>query len=182
MTRVAPIGVAALTVVMHVDRPRLLHTPRVRLRAHHRRGEMAADEMSHAAFVRAWMNAGASDVEPEVRLALFERALASLWQRAVRTLGAVTLGAIADRVLYDVSAEFPLVSAIAVDATGFRVESLRERGELEGLDGAMERTLIDLLTVIGNLTADILTPGLHAALSSVSLDATAANDGGGSKT
>lgn len=106
----------------------------------------------------------------EARIALFERALAALWRRAHRTLGEVTLGAIAERVLHTVSKRYPVLAAIDADASGFRFDALREQNELEGLDEAIELTLVQLLTVIGNLTADILTPGLHAALSGVSLE------------
>lgn len=142
--------------------------------------DMPEDETSHSACVRAWMEGAASGLSREDALVLFERALSALWQRAHRTLGEVTLSAIVDRVLHDVSAEFPLIAGLEVGPSGFRVDKLQNR-DLDVLDGAMRRTLVELLTVIGNLTADILTPGLHAALSSVSLPGGARGETGGSK-
>lgn len=142
---------------------------------------MSEDETNHTNFVRGWMQATAAALPPEQRLVLFERALSALWQRAYRTLGEVTLGAIVSRVLHDVAQDFPLVSALQVGPGGFRVHE-RTSGDLDHLDDAIERTLIELLTVIGNLTADILTPGLHAALSSVSLADGPDTETGGSKS
>lgn len=116
----------------------------------------------------------------EARLALFERALAAVWARAQRTLGEVTLGAIAERVLHTVSKRYLVLSALDADASGFRFDRLRGQEELIDLDEAIELMLVQLLTVIGNLTADILTPGLHAALSGVARDETAKNPASGS--
>ncbi len=141
---------------------------------------MSEDETSHSTCVRAWMQATTAKLTPEQRLALFERALTALWGRAYRTLGEVTLRAIVDRVLHDVAEDYPLVSALDVGPSGFRIDELAS-GEPDELDGAIERTLTELLTVIGNLTADILTPGLHAALSNVSLADGSTAETGGSK-
>ena len=141
---------------------------------------MPDDETSHAACVRAWREDNARDLSPEAKRALFERALRAIWQRAHRTLGEVTLGAIVDRVLHDVREEFPLMSAVEVDAAGVRLGDLQQHEQLERLDDAMDRTLVGLLTLIGNLTADILTPGLHAALRAVSPRDTADTETGGS--
>ncbi len=140
---------------------------------------MSEDETSHTICVRAWMRASAAGLPPEQLLALFERALTALWQRASRTLGEVTLGAIFDRVLHDVAEDHPVVSALEVGPSGVRFGALA-KGGLDDLHGAIERTLVELLTVIGNLTADILTPGLHAALSSVSRADGSGGETGGS--
>ena len=128
------------------------------------------DDTSHAAAVHAWMEGAAQGLSPEDKLVLFERALRAIWQRAHRTLGEVTLGAIVARILYDMAEEFPLIATLEIDAAGVLIGEIEDRALLDGLDDAMRRTLVALLTVIGNLTAEILTPGLHAALASVSLD------------
>lgn len=127
------------------------------------------------------MRATAASLPREQRLALFERALSALWGRTYRTLGEVTLSAIVDRVLHDVAEDHPLVSALEMVPGGFRVGELAS-GDLDNLDEAIEVTLTELLTVIGNLTADILTPGLHATLSSVSLADGSTAETGGSKS
>lgn len=142
--------------------------------------DMSEEETSHTACVREWMGAAAAGLSPEAKLALFERALGALWERAQRTLGEVTLGAIVDRVLHDVRAESPRMPALVVSSEGVRLGELRVQGDLDGLDDAMRRTLVALLTVIGNLTAEILTPGLHAALSAVSLPEGSDTETGGS--
>ena len=131
---------------------------------------MTDDGKQHAACVRDWIDGAARDLPPAQRLALFERGLSAVWARARRTLGDVTLGAITERVLHDVSEAVPLASAIEPGEAGISLEKLRDRPDLERLDEAVERTLVALMTLIGNLTAEILTPALHAALAKVSLE------------
>jgi hypothetical protein len=96
-----------------------------------------------------------------------------MWSRAELPLGEVALAAIADRVLCTASERFPLLSPISVDATAVRFEALREHAdELDGraLAAGIQFLLVEFLTVVGHLTAEVLTPGLHARLSAVKLD------------
>ncbi len=133
-----------------------------------------ADESDpHRARVTVWIGGAARDATPTQLLALFERAIGAIWGRARVTLGDVTLTAIVDRVLYTTAARFPVLGVLAVEGTGVRFDELRARiddldtGELvQGIQFAM----VELLTVLGHLTADILTPALHSELSRVTLD------------
>lgn len=126
------------------------------------------DAASHAAHVDAWLRRSAKGLPPLALLQFFELAFAALWSRAETALGEVTLTAIADRVLHDASERFPLLSSIEVDPTsGLRCQALRAQlGSTRDaqLRGALRDVLVTFLTVLGNLTAEILTPDLHAEL------------------
>jgi hypothetical protein len=131
------------------------------------------DEGRHAACVDAWLTRSAAASSPDALLRLFEAALAALWIRTKTTLGEVTLAAIAERVLHNASEKFPLLWSLKVEpAGGIQCRELRERiGSVQPneLREAVRFVLVELLTVLGNLTAEILTPELHAEIYSVSL-------------
>lgn len=130
---------------------------------------MQSDEPNHhLAHVKAWMKS-TTGLPRERQVELFERALEALWQRAHRTLGEVTLTAIVDRVLYTASEHYPPVASLKVERTGIQFEAFRERESLldDNLLDAIRLVLVELLTVLGNLTGEILTPALHAELSKI---------------
>jgi hypothetical protein len=132
------------------------------------------DPSQHAADVDSWIERLPPNAAPEQMVSAFEQGFAALWRRAQRTLGEVTVSAIVDRVLHDVSAQIPLLAALKVENDiGVQFGELRRRlrpEDVEQLRKGMRSTLVQLLTVMGNLTADILTPALHVELSSVRVE------------
>jgi hypothetical protein len=131
------------------------------------------DASSHAAQVDDWLNRSAKGRSPEALLQLFETAVGALWARTTTTLGEVTLTAIAERVLYNASEKFPFFSSLLVEpAAGIQFRELRARitsVSAPELQAAVRFVLVEFLTVLGNLTAEILTPELHSELSHVAL-------------
>jgi hypothetical protein len=131
------------------------------------------DEGQHAACVDAWLERSATGLSSEPLLRLFEAALGALWIRTKTTLGEVTLTAIAERVLHNASEKYSLLWSLKVEPTGgIQCRELRERigsVQLPELSEAIRYVLVELLTVLGNLTAEILTPELHLELYSVVL-------------
>lgn len=140
---------------------------------------MLPDEGNHAACVDAWLVRAPAELGPAALLDLLDRGLDAVWQRANATLGDVTLTAIADRVLYTAAETHPLVAAIKVGPAGFRFDDLRAERHLRAADvrEVARVVLTELLTVLGNLTAEILTTSLHAELERVGPDG-ARHDGG----
>jgi hypothetical protein len=131
------------------------------------------DEGQHGVCVDTWIERSAENLPPERLLQLFDAAFFALWARTRITLGEVTLTAIADRVLYNASEKFPFFSSLEVDPTaGIQCRELGERiGSIQSpelIDG-LRFILVELLTVLGSLTAETLTPELHSALSQVAL-------------
>jgi hypothetical protein len=130
------------------------------------------DEPSHTAAVDAWL-ARSLDRDPSIEsVALFRAALEAVCGRAVTTLGTVTLTAIAERVLYTATARHGFLSAANPRPNGDArwkqqlIERLSTVPRAELIAG-LRFALIELLTVVGRLTAEILTSELHAALAGV---------------
>lgn len=130
--------------------------------------DMDVDESQHAVCVNAWMARASNGLSPAELLRAFEDGFAALWRRAQKTLGDVTLVAIGDRVLHTMAERSPAFSALKLEATGLRLDEFRERAKglpnAELADG-IRGFLVEFLTVLGNLTAEVLTPALHSELS-----------------
>jgi hypothetical protein len=127
----------------------------------------------HQARVAAWMSQVANGLPSAELLQLLRRAFEVLWWRARFTLGDVTLAAIVDRVLHTASAQFPVLAPLKVEAAGIRFDELDQRIDAtreDELAEGMSFALAEFLTVLGHLTAELLTPALHDALSKVNLD------------
>ena len=125
-------------------------------------------EGNHQACVDAWCEAQAQALSTAQLLPRFDSALAAVWQRAHRTLGDVTLMAIVERVLHDAAQRAPIFGALTVEANGFCCDTLRLQAETADpgeLREGMRFVLVEYLTVLGSLTADVLTQALHSELS-----------------
>jgi hypothetical protein len=131
------------------------------------------DEGQHGTCVDSWLERSAKDLPPPVLWRLFSDAFGVLWTRTETTLGEVTLTAIAERVLHSAAEKFPFLSALRGEANG-RIQFRELDVAMLSVDAVelgrgIRFVLTEFLTVLGNLTAEILTPELHAALSSVAL-------------
>jgi len=134
------------------------------------------DELTHAAAVDAWIAQVIDDADHAEVVDLFRAAIEVLWGRTVTTLGSVTLIAIAERVLSTATRRYGFLSAVNPRPNGDArwKQQVRDRLAMvprpELIDG-LRFAFVELLTVIGRLTAEILSPELHAAL----LEVTASN-------
>lgn len=134
----------------------------------------------HSACVDAWMERAAAGLPSERLLQAFEQAFGALWRRAHVTLGEVTLYAIVDRVLYNTAERYPILSWLRVESTGLRCEELHEHAGGLPRDQLVEGVrfvLMEFITVLGSLTAEILTPALHAELSKMGREAAGPAEG-----
>jgi hypothetical protein len=125
-------------------------------------------ESDHRRCVQLWTQRWPQDWTAPRRVAAFEQAFGALFWRAHQTLGAVTVVAISARVLAAAAERYPELAGAAVGGRGLQAERLRHG--LPALDEAqlLERihfVLVEFLTVVGTVTAEILTPALHAELS-----------------
>jgi hypothetical protein len=142
------------------------------------------DGEKHRATVDAWLQRAGDDAGADRLLQIFEEGFAAMWRRAHRTLGEVTLTAIADRVLCTAAERFPILSAVRIDRTGLQYAELRARADAldrAQLRAAIRSALVEFLSVLGVLTAEILTPALHAELARLAPEkpVRAAADAGG---
>ena len=129
-----------------------------------------SDAVDHSHYVDTWMERAGKDLSQGQLLKLFQQATTALWNRAHLTLGAVTLTAIMDRVLYNASEKFPPFGLLKMEAHGIDCQELLKRGEVYNdrkLREGIRFVVLELLVVIGNLTGELLTPALHSELSKV---------------
>jgi hypothetical protein len=78
--------------------------------------------------------------------------------------------AIVERVLHDGTERFPHLAALKTETSGVNCGELRQAArnlDMTLLDESLSFLVIDLLRVLGTLTGEILTPGLHAELRKV---------------
>ena len=116
------------------------------------------------------LRAGMSDLPAPKLVPAFEEACGALWQRALVPLGEVTMAALFERVLSTAAEQFPFLASVEVHAGGLGAEALRVQAATlppAQMVLAARFVLLELLTVVGSLTAEILTPALHAALAKV---------------
>jgi len=143
------------------------------------------NENHHTAFVDAWTASAARDLPVAKLVDLFDRAFAALWERSYLTLGEITLRAIVNRVLRSGREAFPWLHSIKVEPNGVSFKGLREDSvPLENANhaAALRFLLVELLTVLGNLTGEILTPELHDELSRVAHERRPEGGGGSRRT
>jgi hypothetical protein len=139
---------------------------------------MASDD-AHAALVNAWLERAGKERPPEELVELCSDGLAALWRRAHQTLGDVTLTAIVDRVLFTATEQFPFLSSLTLEEGGMRCDALREHArdvDREQLLDGIRFILVELLTLLGTLTGEILSAPLHAELWMVRADETDPDD------
>jgi hypothetical protein len=129
-----------------------------------------AETHDHLEVVDQWMDQTANGLSSVQLLRLFEQAMSALCQRAYLTLGDVTLTAIVDRVLYNAAKKFPSFESLDQGTRGVNCQRLLGRSPSEyetDLPEGIRFVLVEFLVVVGNLTAEVLTPALHAELSKV---------------
>ena len=125
---------------------------------------------AHTQRVNIWMKQAAKGLTPEQLVQLFEQAMGALWRRAHLTLGEVTLAAIVDRILHNAAEQVPLLEGLEVNAGGINCRPLLEAANSENkaqLAEGIRFVLVEFFVVIGNLTAEVLSPALHSELSKV---------------
>jgi hypothetical protein len=124
---------------------------------------------THEICVDSWLTRAAR-VERAEPLRLLERAMGPLWKRASSTLGSVTLAAIARRVRMTTVAHHPTLAGLDVSEKGVSLGGIPTTDDTrEDVQAGVREFLVQFLTIIGSLTAEILTPALHATLASADI-------------
>ena len=121
----------------------------------------------HRELVERWISQNFENLAPDQQTELFENAFEVIIQRTLKTLSSVTLQVVLDRVLYQGREKFPLLADIKIEAAAFKFEPLTRNLKsynFETVFEALSYLLVELLGVIGTLTADILTEPLHKEL------------------
>lgn len=126
----------------------------------------------HLQLVDSWEKNNANGLSADKQAQLFGKAVHAVEQRTLLTLSSATLMVILDRVLKQSKKKYPMLSDIKIEAKGMNFDPLinsKEHKSEDLLEG-LRYLLVELLGVLGSITADILTPPLHRELFKVTGD------------
>ncbi len=124
----------------------------------------------HVLCVKNWEDKNAKDLGEGPHVQLFIRALDSIQNVARITLSRVTLKVIIDRVLHQSKAIYPMLGDVKIKDESLNFNDLlaqMDQYDPDLLIPALRHLLIELLSILGRITADILTGPLHKELLSV---------------
>lgn len=125
----------------------------------------------HTRQVDAWIERNTGGLSPERLVALFIVALETLWKRASVTLSEVTLSPIFDRAVTMSQGKYPLLAGLKIDSPEISAGGLGTHAQgwkPEEIIVAFRHLMIELLQLLGRLTADILTKALYEELNRIS--------------
>lgn len=134
---------------------------------------------SHIAVVDAWLEKNAKNSSPEELIHLFEKATHAVCERALVTLSGITLEVVLDRVLHQSKEDFPYLAEVRAETIKVNFSGLLAKIDScksDALLAALRHLLVELLTVLGNITAEVLTAPLHRELLKVKRERNGSQD------
>lgn len=120
----------------------------------------------HLKQVEAWELKNAESVSASERPRLYAKAIQAIERRSLATLSHVTVLVVVDRAICETIELFPVLSRIKATTKGLDFSALLSDPDenRDELANAFRELLIELLNVLGNITADVLTIPLHKEL------------------
>ncbi|MGZ3796448.1 MAG: hypothetical protein ACXWRE_07645 [Pseudobdellovibrionaceae bacterium] len=127
---------------------------------------------AHAKQVDLWASRNVKNLSAKERPQLYAKAIQAIERRSLNTLSSVTVLVIVDRAIHETKEIFPLLTQIKSEAKGIDFSALFDKPDTnyEELECALRALLIELLSVLGNITADVLTVPLHKELMDVTIE------------
>ncbi len=125
---------------------------------------------THAEQVRVWEEKNCTGLRSEQIAQLYARAVQAIENRSLVTLSSVTVKVVVDRALYESQGKFPVLAAVNIEGDRLNLTPLIEKcagQDLEELRKALRFLLTEVLSVLGNITADVLTAPLYKKLAGV---------------
>ena len=124
----------------------------------------------HTKVVSAWEEKNTKALTSEQLVQVFGSAIRAIEQRCLITLSSITVKVVVDRVLHESTEKFSILSKVSIESAGLDFSALLKMGvdeKTEELRKALHYLVVELLAVLGNITANILTVSLHKELMSV---------------
>ena len=118
----------------------------------------------HSDLIEDWEKKNTEGLSADQHVRLLEKAIRAIELRAGITLSVVTLTLILDRVLHESHEKYSLLSEASIQTNSLNFEKLHHLYKPEDLFVPLRYLLVELLTVLGRITADILTTPLHKEL------------------
>jgi hypothetical protein len=125
---------------------------------------------THRNFISDWERQTADGLTPLEHLHLLERAIHAIEARSSKTISVITQKVILDRVLHQGIEYYPFLEAVTIDGSifNFRALTSQKNHPTHEIIEALRFLLVELLTVLGRITADILTGPLHREILGIS--------------
>lgn len=132
---------------------------------------MSIDQSNaHKDFVNLWEEKNVQGLRAEQIIKIYGSAILAVERRCLDTLSSVTVQVVLDRVLHEGLVKFPLLSNVTIEPMGLNLSGLNQNNgnfKLEEISDALRYLLVEFLTVIGNITSEVLTVPLHKELMEV---------------
>ncbi len=125
---------------------------------------------AHRDIVILWEEKNIKDLGTDQAIQVFGNALQTIERRCLITLSSVTVQVVLDRIIHQGIEKFPLLVEVTLESTGLNFSSIHQKKEhynAHEINNAFRYLLIELLTVIGNITSEVLTAPLHKELMEV---------------
>jgi len=128
---------------------------------------------THKELVNLWEEKNTKDLRDEQLIQVYGGAFQALESWCLATLSRVTINVVIDRVLHLGSEKFPILSLITIEPSGLSLKGLIQNiknYKTEEIREAFSYLLVEFLTVIGNITSNVLTASLHKELMEVTTE------------
>lgn len=125
-----------------------------------------------AKYIDAWLEQAAKGLPSEGLAFVFGETLKALSKRASLTLNKNTLMAIFKRVVYQCSEKYPLLSVLKIESSGILSDQFSiqfSQVDPAELKEAFRFLITELITILSNLTADILPTSLEEQKASIEM-------------
>ncbi|RYZ82066.1 MAG: hypothetical protein EOP04_22780 [Proteobacteria bacterium] len=121
----------------------------------------------HFEIVDLWTSHALVAISLDEMIEAFDQAFSRIWRRAEITLGKITVRAVADRVMSIAADDFPWIKSYTFksDEISFKA-GLAPTAQVseEELKAGLSFVLGEFLSVLGSLTAELISKKLHSTL------------------
>ena len=121
----------------------------------------------HSQTIGNWVEKSTRALSKAEKIDLFEKSLLKIVSKCQTSLSEITLGAVLDRVLYNSSEQYPLLLSIHLKGVLLDFDHIRNHLDPvtdSEVNEAFHYLITELFFIIGNITAEQLTPLLLAEL------------------
>lgn len=125
---------------------------------------------AHKELITFWVEQNTKGLRNEQLVHLYGSAFGAIERRCLATLSSVTINVVINRVLHLGLKKYPFFSLLTIEASGLSFKGLmakKENYKTEELRDGLSYLLAEFLTVIGNITSDVLSESLHKELKKV---------------
>ena len=122
---------------------------------------------SHARTVSLWLQKFPATLTQEEFVGAIEKVFDQALEKTQITISEVTLSAVLDRILYNSAVKFPILNELKLDGAKLKFASLKRHVKSSSnseIKAAFLYFFTEFFFVIGNLTAEHLTPILYNEL------------------